>query len=295
MGDHSQRRSLTVQEISQVLLTQLTDLAHEAANQATELIRDRRPSQLQVDHKSTATDMVTNMDLASEALIREVILSARPQDRFIGEESGTDNAATATGQETDEPVVTWVVDPIDGTTNYLYDLPGYNISIAAEVAGETVVGVVADPAHGRIYSAAIGSGAFCDGTPLRVPNEAHHASSLDRALIATGFGYSPDLRARQALVVAELIPRVRDIRRLGAAALDLCHVAAGRVDGYFEVNLGPWDLAAGALIAREAGAIVAHIDGGPPLPGSVVAASPAIYDQLQAILAELNAGSVLAP
>lgn len=269
------------------LYSELTAIALEAAAAATRLIHDERPDHLVVDTKSTATDNVTNMDLESEALIRSVILDARPGDRIIGEES--DDVV----DDTDGPAadVTWIIDPIDGTTNYLYDLPGYNVSIAASVDGQVVVGVVADPTHGRVYHAVHGGGAYCNGTVLQVSATGRQDPELENALIATGFAYAPETRAAQGRVVAELLPRVRDIRRLGAAALDLCHVAAGRVDGYFEVGLAPWDVAAGGLIATEAGAIVGPIRGGPAVPGSVVAAHPAIHEDLQALLSQLGAGS----
>lgn len=270
---------------------ELLELAVAAAEAAATLVRDRRPGQLQVDRKSTATDNVTDMDVASEALIRSVIAAARPDDGFIGEESAGEPSRAA---GTDG--VTWIVDPIDGTTNYLYDLPGYNISIAAEMAGTVVAAAVADPAHDRIYSARLGGGAFCNGLPLDATTTVTpDALTLERALIATGFAYSPTVRAAQGRVVAELLPRIRDIRRFGAAALDLCHVSAGRVDGYFEVGLAPWDVAAGALIAREAGARVEAIPGGPPLPRSVLAAKPVIFDALAELLHDLGAGATMGP
>ena len=279
----------------------LVDLALQAVRAASELIHDRRPGRLQVNQKSTATDNVTDMDLASESLIRSVIASSRPWDRIIGEESAQDSSKLATGgaelarsREANE--VTWIVDPIDGTTNYLYDLPGYNVSIAAAIGDEVVAGVVADPAHGRIYSATLGGGAFCNGSPIDATTSVTPKKlTLDRALIATGFAYLPATRAKQGRVVAELLPRVRDIRRFGAAALDLCHVAAGRVDGYFEVGLAQWDVAAGALIAREAGAMVESLRGGPAMPTSVVAAKPEILEQLQELLDDLGAGTVNQP
>lgn len=279
---------------------ELVAVALDAAGRAAELILEGRPEHLEVDTKTSATDHVTNMDLASEELIRSVISAARPQDTIIGEESSGDGSVP----EQDPQRVTWLIDPIDGTTNYLYDLPGYNISIAALVGEHVVVGVVADPSHGRVYHAVRGGGSFCNGSPLglvgdrgpsgsRVQDRSSGAPSLETALIATGFAYSPAVRARQGRVVADLLPRVRDIRRLGAAALDLCHVAAGRVDGYFEVGLAPWDVAAGSLIATEAGAVVEAIRGGPPVPRSVVAAHPAIAEDLQALLSELGAGPLL--
>lgn len=263
----------------------LLQIALDAAADATHLIRDERPSRLHVDTKSSPTDHVTDMDLASEALIRSVITAARPHDRIIGEES--DDAQV----DSSASPVTWIIDPIDGTTNYLYDLPGYNISIAAAVDGRVVVGVVADPAHHRTYHAVLGAGAYCNGTRLDLSRGDRRPTALETALVATGFAYSPDVRAAQGRVVAELLPRVRDIRRHGAAALDLCYVAAGRVDAYFEIGLEKWDVAAGALIATEAGARVEPIRGGPDIPGSVVAAHPSIHEDLQALLSRLGAGS----
>lgn len=280
-----------------VLAGELLDIAVQAAGRAKHLIHDERPSALRIGTKSTTTDNVTNMDLASEALIRSVITDVRPDDVIIGEESATEIDPSEAGTS----VVTWIIDPIDGTTNYLYDLPGYNISIAAAIDGEVVVGVVADPYHDRIYHATKGGGAFCDDSRLSLDPVAPDASdttagrqapTLPTALVATGFAYAAETRARQGRVVADLLPRVRDIRRLGAAALDLGHVAAGRVDAYFEVGLEIWDVAAGTLIATEAGAVVGPIMGGPDLPTSVVAAHPAVYDDLQSLLSKLGAGSV---
>lgn len=227
------------------------------------------------------------MDTASEAVIRAVIAERRPHDTVVGEEGG-ELAASESGAEQDRTGVTWWVDPIDGTTNYVYDHPGYNVSIAAGVAGRTLVGVVADPTHGRTYSAVRGGGARCDQVPLRVGAP----PPLERALVATGFAYDAARRARQGRVLAELVPRVRDIRRMGAAALDLCSVAAGRVDAYYEAGLMIWDLAAGALIAQEAGVRLGSLDGGPVRPESVLAAHPDLFEPLRELLVELGADRV---
>jgi myo-inositol-1(or 4)-monophosphatase len=266
----------------EALSAALTALALEAATAAAELVHDRRPDVLAVDEKSTATDHVTEMDRAAEELIRTTILRARPGDTIVGEEGGE---VLGTGGDG----VTWWVDPIDGTTNYVYDHPGYAVSIAAAVDGVTVAGVVADPTHARTYLATAGAGATCrtarGDRALRIPA----APPLARALVATGFGYDADRRREQGLVVAELLPAVRDIRRMGAASLDLCSVAAGRVDAYFERGLSMWDLAAGALVAQEAGARVGAIDGGPARPGSTLAAHPDLFGALCDLLAELGA------
>ncbi len=259
----------------------LLDLASRAADAAVRLVRDRRPADLQVSTKSSSTDLVTEMDRGAEEAIRAVILAERPDDVIMGEELG--DGGTGTPEPSDR-AVTWWVDPIDGTTNYVYDHPGWNVSIAAAVGGTVVAGVVADPTHGRTYRATLGGGATCDDRPglLRLADP----PPLAHALVATGFGYEPEQRRRQGLVVAAMLPRIRDIRRMGAAALDLCSVASGRVDAFFEAGLSTWDFAAGALIAREAGAKVGGIDGGDVRPGSVLAAHPALYDQMVDLLQE---------
>lgn len=263
------------------LLDELLAVAHAAAAAAVDLIHTRRPEAFRVDLKSTPTDMVTEMDTASERLIRAVIGGHRPHDVVVGEEGGRagDDAPDA---------VTWWVDPIDGTTNYVYDHPGYNVSIAATRGDETLVAVVADPTHGRTYSAVRGRGAWCDGRPLRLGP----AAPLSSSLVATGFAYDPERRARQGAVLAAVVPQVRDIRRMGAAALDLCSVAAGRVDAYYEVGLAMWDLAAGALIAAEAGARLGSIDGGPVRPESVLVAHPDRFDELRELLVACDATSM---
>lgn len=267
--------------VPDALLDELAEIAHEAARAAVQLIHDERPERLEVRRKSSATDMVTEMDTASEHVIRAVIAARRPDDRVIGEEGGEQ----AGGSPSD---VTWWVDPIDGTTNYVYDHPGYNVSIAAEIEGVTVVGVVADPTHARTYSAVLGRGAHCDDRRITVNDPV----PLAEQLVATGFGYDPQRRAAQGRVVAELLPRVRDIRRMGAAALDLCSVASGRVDAYYERGLSMWDLAAGALIATEAGARAGSIDAGPLVPASVLVAHPDSFEQLSALLVQLGADRV---
>jgi myo-inositol-1(or 4)-monophosphatase len=227
----------------------------------------------QVGTKSTGTDMVTEHDKASEALIARLLHDARPGDGLLGEEGG--DRASTTG-------ITWVVDPIDGTTNFLYGLPGYAVSIAAEDSDGAVAGCVVSPAWGDVWTAARGEGATCNGRPVHCGTE----DRLGHALVATGFGYDPAERGRQAAALPVLLPRVRDIRRLGAASVDLCFAGDGRVDAYFERNLQPWDLRAGALVATEAGCLVTDFDGGAPGAHGVVAANPALHPQLLALLAE---------
>ena len=197
-----------------------------------------------MDTKSTDTDVVTEADRAAERLVRRRLAELRPGEPVLGEEGG--------GSADDLSGVRWVIDPIDGTVNYLYGYPWYAVSLAVQVDGVSVAGAVVEPVSGRCWTAARGHGAELDGSPLRVSA----ATRLDLALVSTGFAYEAGRRRRQALGVADLVGRVRDIRRCGSAALDLCAVAAGWVDGFFEHGLSRWDWAAGALIAAEAGAVI---------------------------------------
>jgi myo-inositol-1(or 4)-monophosphatase len=257
--------------------TELRLLAEAVAREAGALLHDGLDrARLHVGTKSTGTDMVTEMDRAAEAHIVERLLAARPDDGVLGEE-GTDRPGTSG--------VRWVVDPLDGTTNYLYGLPGFNVSVGAEVDGEVVAGAVFDVIRGELFSATLGGGATRDGATIR-PSA---ATDLALALVATGFSYEADRRRRQAQVLVEVLPRVRDVRRLGAAAVDLCSVACGRVDAYYEKGLAPWDLAAGGLIAAEAGAIVTDLAGGSPRGDTVVAATPAVHGPLRALLERAGA------
>ncbi len=258
-------------------LDELRDLAESTARAAGALLLDGLDQvRTDVGTKSSGTDMVSEMDRAAEHLIADRLLGARPDDGMLGEE-GTSRAGTSG--------VRWVVDPLDGTTNYLYGLAGFGVSIAAEVEGTAVVGVVLDVVRDELFAAMLGRGATRDGSPIRTSA----ATDLSSALIATGFSYAADHRARQAAVLVHVLPRIRDIRRFGAAAVDLCSVACGRVDGYFERGLAPWDLAAGGLIAAEAGAVVTAIDGGAVTPGDVLAAAPGIADQLRRVLTDAGA------
>ena len=256
------------------LLALASDIAAAASAILTEGLTRSRTT---VDTKTTGTDMVTEMDRASERLIVESILAVRPEDAILGEE-GTDRPGTSG--------VRWIVDPIDGTTNYLYGHPGFAVSIAAEIDGEVCVGVVNDPLHQEVFSAIRGEGARRNGSLIHVSSETRLAHSL----LATGFSYDPERRRRQAAVLTELLPVVRDIRRMGAASVDLCSVACGRVDAYYERGLQPWDHAAGSLIAREAGASVGDLTGGERRFEFCLAAPPALFEQLVPILESLGAG-----
>jgi myo-inositol-1(or 4)-monophosphatase len=246
----------------------LLDLAVDVAARAGALLLEGLGGvRTTVDTKSTRTDMVTEMDHASERLIAAALRDARPDDGFLGEE-GTSSAGT-TG-------VRWVFDPLDGTTNYLYGIPAWCVSIAAEVDGSVAVGVVHDPVHAETFTAVRGSGAWCNGQRLRVGG----AAELATALVSTGFAYDAAERGRQAALLARVLPAVRDVRRAGAAALDLAWTALGRVDAFYERGLMPWDWAAGALIAAEAGAVVETLD-----DGTHLAAPPQLYEPLLALLA----------
>jgi len=224
---------------------------------------------LAVTTKSSATDLVTEFDQWAEATIVESISLARPDDGFLGEEGTAADGSSG---------VVWLIDPIDGTTNFVYDLPGCSVSIAAEVDGVTCVGVVHDLVRDERFIASLGRGATRDGQPISASPKA----DLSTALVATGFSYDADRRRAQATVLIELLPAVRDIRRLGGAAVDLCALACGRVDAYYERGLSPWDSAAGALIAAEAGAL---FDDRAALDGALAGASPAIAEEFFSLVA----------
>ncbi|MEU2252123.1 inositol monophosphatase family protein [Nocardia xishanensis] len=274
--------------------SELRRVAVELAERAAAHVRARRPEVFgpagvaadgAVQTKGHATDPVTVVDTESEELIRGLLAERRPGDPIVGEEGGGSLSA-------DDDAVHWVVDPIDGTVNFLYGLPGFAVSVAAMRNGQPVAGAVVDVAREVTYSAARGLGATAtaaDGTVEQL--RCNPVEDLSMALVATGFGYGAHRRARQAEMIALVLPRIRDIRRFGAAALDLCHVAAGRIDAYYEHGLHAWDWGAGALIAAEAGA---HLT----LPAAtasgtagdlVVAAAPGIAAELGALLAEVGA------
>ncbi|MFF9723154.1 inositol monophosphatase family protein [Streptomyces gardneri] len=259
------------------LLAELLDLGLEAARRAGALLRDGRPDDLTVAKtKTSPIDVVTEMDIAAEKLITGFLAEHRPQDGFLGEEGASSPGTSG---------IRWVIDPLDGTVNYLYGRPTWAVSIAAERDGETVVGVVEAPMRGETYRAVLGGGAYAGERRLA----ARPSPELDQALVGTGFGYIQSRRAHQADVAQRVIPRVRDIRRGGSAAIDLCDVAAGRLDAYYERGLNPWDLAAGALIAREAGALTGGRPGEPESGELTLAASPGVFALLQELLEELGA------
>jgi myo-inositol-1(or 4)-monophosphatase len=257
---------------------ELLGLAVEVAGEAAEVALKYRAGGVgDIGTKTTATDLVTAADRAVERLITERLHARRPYDQILGEEYG--------GDEVDQGGVRWVVDPIDGTVNYVYGLPQYAVSIAAQVDGESVAGVVRNAATGEQWTAIRGGGAWRDG--VRLTGSA--VTELAQSLVATGFGYDSGRRAHQARVLAAILPVVRDIRRFGAASLDLCTAAEGRVDAFFEKGLNLWDHAAGGLVATEAGLRVTGLRGAPPGPLMVVAAPPVLHRPLHDLLVDLDA------
>jgi myo-inositol-1(or 4)-monophosphatase len=228
---------------------ELLELARTVAAEAADLVRTRRADGVSVAAtKSSAVDVVTDVDRASEELVRDRVLAARPDDSILGEEG--DDVSGTSG-------VRWIVDPIDGTVNFLYGIPQYAVSIAAEVDGVVVAAVVLDVASRSEYAAARGGGATRNGQPIGVRGPA----PLAERLVLTGFSYSAERRAVQAAAVARMLPQVRDLRRMGSCALDLCHLAEGAADAYVEEGTELWDHAAAGLIAEEAGARVDHAPG----------------------------------
>jgi myo-inositol-1(or 4)-monophosphatase len=280
---------------SDIDAAELRSVAERLAVEAAEFIRLRRPQVFgagrgdpddAVRSKSTRTDPVTVVDTEVEQLLRGRLARVRPGEPVLGEEGG------GPVRGADDAAVTWVLDPIDGTVNFMYAIPAYAVSVAAQVGGASVAGAVADVAGGRIYSAGLGLGATVRNPDGR--REVLHCNRIDdlsMALVGTGFGYSPDRRAAQAALLADVLPHVRDIRRIGSAALDLCMVAAGRLDAHYEHGLNRWDWAAGALIAAEAGA---HVQ----LPGDdsaalTLVAAPGVAAGLRDRLERLGAHELL--
>ena len=260
----------------------LLDLAVDTARAAAELVaRGRATAAGQVDVKSSPTDVVTAVDKASERLVVGRLLGARPEDGVLGEE-GADRPGTSG--------VRWVIDPIDGTVNFLYGLPIYAVSIAAEVDGQVQAGAVLNAATGELFTATLGGGSFVTvpGADDAVRLESRGPVSLEQTLVGTGFSYRVEERRAQGAVVARLLTRVRDIRRVGSSALDICSVAAGRMDAYYEQGLKPWDHAAAGLIAAEAGVVLGGLPGIPFGERMAVAAAPSIAGPFLELLAELH-------
>ena len=267
-------------------LAGLRDLAESLAREAGELIQRDRPARVEVAAtKSSPTDVVTEKDRAAEHLIRSRLARERTDDGMLGEEAGLQSGSSG---------LTWVVDPIDGTTNYLYGIPFYAVSVAVvtgdpQVPGRwaSVAGCVHNPATGHTWTAGHGLGAALDGAALTAPQP----PALEEALVGTGFGYQPQRRRAQARIAADLLPRVRDLRRIGSASIDLCMLASGWLDAYYERGLNPWDLAAGALVAAESGVVVRGLGTAPPSGQMLIAARRPLVDVLAAQLERLDAGA----
>ena len=260
----------------------LLDLATRAAKRAGDHALKMAGEALSIETKSSANDFVTQVDEECERLIVDSLLAERPHDGLAGEEGAATDGTTG---------VMWHIDPIDGTTNYVYGQPGWAVSIAAAVGGpegHMVVGVVFDPRHEELFTAVHGAGAWCNGVAI-APRSGDRLAS---AVIATGFSYDADIRRHQAAVLADVLPAVGNIRRCGSAAVDLCWVGLGRVDAYYESGLNLWDRAAGGLIAAEAGALVHDLHHREPTRRFTFAASPAIHDQLRDVLVAAGADRI---
>lgn len=251
-------------------------LAVAVAREAGALLLDRLPGRREVAAKTSPVDVVTEVDRAAEALIVRRLREARPGDGILAEEGATHESRTD---------VRWVIDPLDGTVNYLYRRDAFAVSIAAQIDGRTLAGAVFNPILDELFAATDGAGATLNGRPIAVSTE----DRLAHALCGTGFAYDPAARRRQGPVVARVVGEVRDIRRAGSAALDLCAVACGRLDVYYERGVQPWDVAAADLVVREAGGRSGTLDGGPLSPGSIWLASNAhLAAPFRALIAEAH-------
>ena len=259
--------------------TELERLAIELAEGAADLVRSRTGAGVRIGAKSTVTDLVTEVDRAAEQWLVEQLAARRPEDAVLGEEGGGRPGTSG---------VRWVLDPIDGTVNFVLGLPFYAVSVAAEVDGRIVAGAVANPASGETFHARLGAGAFLGAERLAGPREV----PLAHAVVATGFGYDASRRARQGAVIADVLPRIGDIRRLGAASLDLCFLGAGRIDAYFEAGLNSWDHAAGGLVAAEAGCVLSGLRGRPAGQLLYAAAGAALAAEFFALLEAVGADEV---
>lgn len=254
---------------------ELSELAVECALKGGRLALEMRASgcvDTASDSKSSLTDLVTEADREVEKLIHKIVSDQRPDDSFFGEEAG---AKTGTSD------LRWVVDPIDGTVSYYYQFPGWVVSVAVEsIQTGLLAGAVYDPTSEELYEAYVGGGARLNGQAIAEPKRVE-PTDISQALVATGFGYQADRRKQQAEMLVKLLPEIRDIRRAGAAAMDLCHVAAGRVDAYFERGLKPWDYSAGIVIAQESGCIVELLEQNDTESFLLAARSQVIFDQLK--------------
>jgi myo-inositol-1(or 4)-monophosphatase len=265
--------------IDENLPGELERFAVELARGAAAVVAAHGRAGLAVSSKSTVTDLVTAADRASESWLVEQIAAQRPADAILGEEG-----AGSTGTSG----VRWLLDPIDGTVNYVLGLPQYAVSVAAEVDGQVQAAAVCNAASGELFRAHRGGGAYSGDVRLR----GARVVPLARAVVGTGFSYDAAQRARQGAVVAALLPRLADIRRFGSASLDLCAVAAGRLDGYFEAGLQPWDYAAGVLIATEAGCAASGLRNRPPSSQLTAVTGLPLAEEFFALLEEFGADVV---
>jgi myo-inositol-1(or 4)-monophosphatase len=257
-------------------LQDLLAIAQQAARAAATVHRAYRQKSFQVDNKGSALDLVTTVDREAEQALVDVIRAARPDDGILGEEGSQIQSRSG---------VTWILDPLDGTVNYVYGYPAHAVAVGIEINGERRIGVVEDTANGRSYSGLIGQGARCDGRALQISQTAE----LGQALLGTGFWPDELVRRVQGELFGRFMPRVRGIRRSGCPALDLCAVAAGQLDLFYEVGLMPWDIAAGAAIAEAAGAQVLALRS-PNLPDpTLIAGNPGLVAQMAALLHDLGA------
>jgi len=269
----------SIRPLADVLaLHPLLPLAWRAGGAAGRFLRDERPRLLAVDTKSSPTDAVTVMDRTAEAMITSMLLGPRPDDGLLGEEGGERFGTSG---------VRWIVDPLDGTVNYLFSLPMWGVSIAAEENGVVTVGVVVTPEFDEGYIAVRGAGSWRIVGPEAHPLHTSECDALGEALVTTGFGYAAEVRRAQSDVVTQLITQIRDVRRMGAAVVDFCWLARGRLDAYYEKGLNAWDYSAGALIAQEAGAIVTGLRDD-DLSEFIVAAAPGIHRDLRAALVSIE-------
>lgn len=263
-------------ELNDVLASHpLVNHAFDAATAAGDFLLNGRPDQLRVDAKSSPTDAVTQMDREAERMLTDLLLADRPNDGLIGEEGAERRGSSG---------VTWIVDPLDGTVNYLYRLPMWGVSIAAEIDGIPSIGVVVTPAFDEAFIGVRGSGSWHIEGMHATPIHRKTDPELGHALVATGFAYTADRRAEQAALVQQLLPRVRDIRRMGACVVDLCWLALGRLDAYYEIGLHPWDYLAATVIARESGQRVTGFTTEDPSPQSLIAGPPRLHAELRTFL-----------
>jgi len=262
---------------------ELGQLAWQCAQSAGAFLKDERPLDLNIETKSSGSDLVSEMDRGAEALIVDLITASRPNDSILGEEGS--NRIGSSG-------VRWIIDPLDGTTNYLFGIPLWGVSIGVEIDGVVQLGVIAIPETSKSYVGIAGVGSFCVSAESLQVLKVRRGSQLKDALLSTGFGYSPVRRGLQAEVVASMLPQIADIRRSGCAVVDLCWLASGFTDGYFEVGLNPWDYAAGALIVSLAGGRVeAPIDN--DLGKLLISSNPEIFDELERVLMAAGAHDLL--